>query len=200
MVADVARPKAKVVPRNASAAWPLERELCVQTLYLTDGLTPAQIAKVLCKTPQAVSSLIWRRGWTNDRRKKGSNADKLARVRTQEHVERVITATAAVAESASVAGLQRALQTAQRGGEDAAKDFRSWAGGARDLVNIMRQARGLVDPGRENCAQVGGANLNLFFLAPQIGQAAPRAERNVTEIAASPCPVAAPALPAPASP
>jgi hypothetical protein len=177
-------------PRNSSAAWPLVRELAVQTLYLTDGMTPQKIAAALSTpaeplTGSAVRGLIFRRGWTPQKRDAAQQAETLALARGKEHVERVVQATAAVAEAASVAGLQRALSATADTGKDAARDFRSWAGGARDLVNVARQARGLVDPGKVTASDGDARTINLAFFVGNVGAGVGGASvgpRNVTPI------------------
>jgi hypothetical protein len=144
-------------------------------MYLTDGLTPTQIAAAL-STPERpldsnkVRGLIFRRAWFQTKANAGQRAQTLARARATEHVERVVQATAAVAEAASVAGLKRALDATADTGKDAARDFRSWAGGARDLVNVARQARGLVDAGKVQAGGDGDARtINLAFFVGNIG-------------------------------
>lgn len=179
MVAEVSisssKPRKRGSRKVSTAAWPLVRELAAQTLYLTDGLSPAQIAKSLATpadpiTPQAVRSLIHRRGWSPQRRNTEAQAAILANARTREHVDRVVQATAAVAEAASVSGLQRALQSAQAGGEDSARDFRAWAGGARDLVNIVRLSRGLDKPDTLSGATTSAS---VFFVRCDVPQPQP---------------------------
>jgi hypothetical protein len=128
---------------RVSSAWALADELAVQTLYLVDGFTPKQISQSLTRDYQAVRRLIWSRGWTAQRRNKSELARASTNAHSHAHIERVVKAQAVLAESASVAGLKRAMESAQSGSETSARDFRAWAGGARDLVNVARLSRGL---------------------------------------------------------
>lgn len=173
MVARPEKPKKRQIPHPN---WPLADELAVQTMYLVQGIAPAAIARSLSRSPQSISSLIFRRGWTAKVREKTQKAEELARTRTREHVERVVIAQSALAEAASVGALTRAAECAQDRSDSAAKDFRSWAGGARDLVNVMRQARGLVDPGKSNLsgdADTQGRAISLSFFIGSIGSNVP---------------------------
>ena len=153
---------AKPKRRNASPTWPLVQELAVQTMYLTDGMSPKDIASALQRDCRQVSTLIFRRGWSKNRNAKLAKHTSSLRASEANHIERVVKAQAAVAEAGSIAGLKRALEATESGSEFAARDFRSWAGGARDLVTVARQARGL-----DTTAQLpggGSVSLNLFYL------------------------------------
>jgi hypothetical protein len=80
----------------------------------------------------------------------------------QEQIGRVVEAVAVLSEQAAVSGLTRAQEsaTATRN-KDNAQAFRAYAGGARDLVNIARQARGLDSQQGQG---VAGATFNLTQL------------------------------------
>lgn len=176
--------------RNASSTWSLTEELAVQSLYVVQGLSPKQIGDATGKQAKRISNLIMRRGWTSDRRQRSKKAEDLQRSQAKQHVERVVLAQSALAEAASIGALSRAADCTQNKNKDAAKDFRSWAGGARDLVNVMRQARGLVDPGKGSLsgdAESEGRAISLSFfignITPQSGQSS---AGPVIEIEASP--------------
>jgi hypothetical protein len=165
----IAKPRSKSLSAgNACTTWTLMRELAAETMYLVDGLPPRAIAAAL-STPEriisrsAVTSLISRKGWTQKRRQQSQKSANIAHKRAQEHVEMVVQAQGSLAAAASVQGLKRAMEAAESSGEDSARDFRSWAGGARDLVNIMRQARGLVDPGKAQSSGDDARTVNLSF-------------------------------------
>jgi hypothetical protein len=145
MVAETqAPPKRKVRGRsNASAAWPLEQRLAVKALYQVHQRTPAQIAMVLKRTPNQVSGLIHRLGWSKARSKKVEELTVKTDARAREQLGAVVEAVAALSEQGAVQGLQRAVDSSKAKGKFAARDYRSWAGGARDLVNVARQARGM---------------------------------------------------------
>ncbi len=190
MVAEtISNPPAKPKRRNASPVWSLVQELAVQTMYLTDGMSPKHIASALQVSPQRVSNLVFQRGWSKERAKKAGKLEAKARAGEAEHIQRVVKAQAAVAEAGSIAGLKRALQATESDSEFAARDFRSWAGGARDLVNVARLSRGL----DQQSGSIGSSTtLNLTQLVIR-GEPLPAPVKlceQVTEVEAQVIPVA----------
>lgn len=191
----VAKPKPRRAGKRPPAwnQWPLEHELAVKRMYLVQGYSPTDIASALKlpgRNPQSISNLIHRRGWQTQRRDEADGLRKSAEIASSAgasaEVQRVVDATAALAESASIAGLQRAMEATQSGHENAARDFRAWAGGARDLVNVARQARGL--DARSESADTRGMTLNLFAVQGDIRVGADRAadQQGVRSVPAEP--------------
>jgi len=168
---------------------PLPVRLRAKNLYVVQGLTPAVIAKQVKLSPEQVQRLVSREKWAPEKRRAAEKSEELALAHTREQLNEVIAAVGDLSEDASIAGLQRAVECTTKKSKFAAKDYASWANGARALVSIARQARGLEDKsfGPSN----GAANtINLF-----VGRFGPAVDetpmKNVTpakalDVAASP--------------
>lgn len=133
----------------------------IRTQYVVEGKSPGEIADGMEIARRRVYSLVCREGWTKERRAKFAQTAQATDARAREHVERVVAAQGTIAEQASILGLRRAVEMAQRPPDkESANAFRAFAGGSRDLVQVARQARGL-----DSQMQLGnGANVSLFFL------------------------------------
>ena len=145
--------------RTSPQPWSLQDELAVRTMLLVDHVPPKRIAEVVNRPIKSVRNLIERRGWAKDRAIVRSKAEALLQAKANEHALKIVDAVGTLAEEASLGALMRAKEATQRTDKDAARDFRSWAGGARDLVMVSRQARGL-DAGPN--AQGNAVQVNLF--------------------------------------
>lgn len=155
-------------------AIPMLLKLTARDLYLDQGKSASQTAEAMdgLLTTSQVQSLARREGWVKLASRKASEKLAISTTRTQEQVEQTITTQARMSEHASLLSLHKASEAAKNGealDKDAAQAFRAWAGGARDLVNVARQARGL-DVSAQGAAQ-GGASLNMFFFAGSVAPA-----------------------------
>ncbi len=182
MVAVADKPKRKMPKspgRGRAVSIPIPIRMRIRSLYVVQGLEPAQIAKQLPEgvslSPTQISMLCWRQGWAAKKREVKERIEKDSLSRTRDELETVIEATAMLAEEGSVAGLRRAIECTANNDEKSAKSFASWAAGSRQLVAIARQARGLdaKDSGGE-----GANTINVMFVGqlPKSGSV----PRNVT--------------------
>lgn len=177
---------AKTKRQIVSAAWPIKDRLTVKAMYEVHERTPAQIAAFLKRPASQVSDLIWRQGWSQKKAERTRELTVKTDARAREQLGKVVEAVATLAEQGSVNGLQRAVDASTKKGKFAARDYRSWAGGARDLVNVARQARGLD-------SQQGGTGAVTTFNLTQLvvrGEPVPRLAEQVIEVKAEPVPVA----------
>jgi hypothetical protein len=133
--------------RGRAVSIPIPIRMRIRSLYVVQGLEPAQISKQLpdgvTLSPTQISMLCWRQGWSAKKREVKERIEKDSLSRTRDELETVIESTAILAEEGSVAGLRRAIECTSVNDEKSAKSFASWAAGSRQLVAIARQARGL---------------------------------------------------------
>lgn len=163
---------------------PLLTKLKVRNLYLSQGLGPQAIAKITGLTEKQAGNIIVREGLAKLRASAKSAIEARSDARTQEQVSEVIEAIARESEEIALSGIARAREATESRSEFAAKDFQSWTGGVRNLVNIARQARGL--DSERSAGQ--GATLNVFVgRFETVGDKAPK---NVTGNAGSDTPKA----------
>lgn len=123
------------VPRNSRPI-----QLKVKKLYLVDGLSPSEIAEKVGLSPQSVSNLAYRNGWSHVRRR--NEAKALAKVEDQARaaVEQALESVAIRTEGLVERGLDLAENAADAGD---AKSFAMAAKGSRDLHAIWRLATGI---------------------------------------------------------
>lgn len=128
--------------------WALEDAQAVRRMYVIEGKPLKTISATLGarigRSYQDLANLCTKHGWSQERRTLLAQQDESAiaeiKARQAAEVERVVEATAQLAEEASTKGLRQAIASADAG---QARDFRMWAGGARDLVTVARASRGL---------------------------------------------------------
>lgn len=163
-----AKPRKQGSPRKGFAypgKLPLAVWQTVRTMYLVQGCAPSEIALALQLPAKRVSDLVSREGWSKQRRGNVSQLTVKSDAHAQEQLAKTIEAHAILAEHGATVGLSRAVEAAGAPiHKDNAQAFRAYAGGARDLVNIARQARGLDSQGS---AGVAGATFNLTQLVVQ---------------------------------
>lgn len=150
MVAKAAEPRSK--PQI-----PLQTRLKVRNLYLYQGLGHKEIAAKVGLTTRQCQTLVQRHKLTDLKRSINGKAVQAHNARVDADVAEIVDAVASESEEIALAGLQRAREATTSASEYAAKDFQSWTGGVRNLVNVARQARGL---DTERSAQ--GTTLNVF--------------------------------------
>lgn len=129
-----------------------------RNLYITQALPMREIADKTGLDYSQVRTLVDREGWaklkTTVKRKLESGLDAHA----TEHVTEMTEAIANESEEIALSGLQRARQAVESQETYAAKDFQSWTGGLRNLVQVARELRGF-----DNEQSRGpGATLNVF--------------------------------------
>lgn len=185
-------PSLPLVKFSAGNTIPMAVKLTVRSLYVLQGLKPAQIAPMCGLAPQQVANLARREGWTALRNgKKEAKEQKsiaLQDARASEDVARVVEAVAIRSEELSVRTLDRCSEILKSGGEDSDKKLQMASGAARNFVQIARMSRGL--DARTNPNGNGGfnqLNVNLFVVQGETPE-------SMAKAAAIPC-EAKPVLP-----
>ncbi len=157
---------------------PLTVRQRVRSLYVVQGLQPAQIAKETKLPVNTITQLVIREGWTNERRILSKEVKIRADAEIKGEIDEMVRAVGALSEQGAVAGLQRAVNCTSETHTLASRDFSNWAAGAKSLVTLARQARGL-DAKETASAGPAGVNVNLFFMDAPTGAPA-KAERKVS--------------------
>lgn len=157
MVATNEAPTPKPNEPRERASVPLLAKLKVKNLKVVQCLSDKEIARQTGLTLGQVRGIVDRNRWTNDKREKTRKIMDGHAARMEAQVAEIVEAVASESEEIALAGLQRAREATTSASEYAAKDFQSWTGGVRNLVNVARQARGL---DTERSAQ--GTTLNVF--------------------------------------
>lgn len=188
MAAKSLTPAKKGGRKPGTDEFPLLVRLKARNLYLMQGMSHEVIAKATGLTVRQSETLASREGWAKLR--KGRKLRLLASqdARASAQITEALEAIADVSEQHAVQGLDRVGQALESKGKFAARDFQSWTGGVRNLVQTAKI-----------CREVGagdgsaGAQINVFVGAfPRAGDAA-REAKQVTEVSATPV------LPAPTS-
>jgi hypothetical protein len=137
---------------------PLPTRLKARNLYLTQGLSFKEIGEKTGLDASQIRSLVDREGWP--RLKSGAKSKITAKhdARASEMVSEVVEAMASESEEIALSGLQRARQAVESQEAYAAKDFQSWTGGLRNLVQVARELRGF----DSEQSRGSGATLNVF--------------------------------------
>lgn len=144
----------------------LVTKLKVKNLYLYQDASHKEIAKRTGLTESAVGNLIHRERWSQLKKEAARQLEDTHDARAQEAQQSIVEAIGSQAEEITLSGLERAREAVKRKGKDAARDFQSWTGGVRNLVQSIKAIR----PGG---AAIGGdgsvTNFNLFFapVSPQ---------------------------------
>lgn len=185
------KPKRGVLSGSKGDRIPLPMKLQARSLYLIHGKQPKEIAEIIGLTAKQLAKLAFREGWTQQRK-------RIARAKEENLIAREGEAIAEVQEKAAVEAETMIFRTYSRVDEslrrddiNAARDFRAYTGGLRDLVTIARTCRGLdAQPGK--LAPSGGPSINMFFFGGQLGESvacrpvdADCSVRNVTHTAES---------------
>lgn len=176
-----------VVRGAPNAPIPLLSKLKAKNLYLQANATHAEISKACGISLSSTAQLISREGWPALRRRMALKVEQAATARTEQVMTEATQAIADSAEEVALSGLNRARTAVASTGKFAARDFQSWTGGARNLVQIARQCRGLDGNGTSGAEQ---PQINLNVFVSKFGPAA--AEARPVECVVQPVP----ALPA----
>lgn len=178
MVASSTKPSKQA---TFSPGWriPEAIRLTIRSLYVLQGIGPAQISEMVKLTPVQVRNLIAREGWRVQRAKKRNERETkqiaVQDARANEDIQRVVEATATLSEELSVGSLilSRELLEAKD-----AKGLQMASGAAANFVKIARMSRGL-----DNRQQDQGSSLNVFICR---GEVVTKSEpRNVTPVAST---------------
>lgn len=177
------------VPVPSTGPWPIEHELTVRRLYVVDGMGASDIAASfgasVGRDVKSIRNLIDSRRWSPEKRAKQaavrSNAQAEINARVPAEVERIVTATAVLAEEASLGALKRAHAETTGKGRGAAKNFRAWAAGARDLVSVARVSRGLDARMTVRADEIGQSAVAInFFVGGGLSSDSPKAPGTAT--------------------
>lgn len=161
---------------------PLALKLRVKNLYIIGGKSHHEIAADTGMTPGAIATLCSRNGWTGEKRKREAQMVKKSDARIESQMSEAVEAISSEAQEIALSGLERARDAVKRKGKDAAKNFQSWTGGVRNLVQVIRA---IENPGSGD-AQPSGPAINFFF-APAAPAAASEPKRvEAVEVEARP--------------
>lgn len=147
--------------KKGDSGFPLLTKLKARNLYLVQGATHEVIAKETGMTIRQSESLAARQGWTKARKAKERSLVATQDARAEGQISEALDAIASVSEQHAVQGLNRVAKALESKGKFAARDFQSWTGGVRNLVQTAKMCRETGD-GANGVA--GGANLNVFIL------------------------------------
>lgn len=168
--------------RRARIPLPLRTKVCV--LYTVRGMSPAAIAVELKGelTRDQIASMAIREGWTAKQKVLIRRTKEEVDARTRAATDEITNAIASECEDLTFSALTRTRQSLESGHENAARDFRSYAGGLRDLVTIARTCRGL-DLRNDGADTRGATTLNVFVgrFGPSASAATPEV-KNVTPV------------------
>jgi hypothetical protein len=165
MVAEVAPPiKRKHLPSVKGYNIPLATRLQVRNLYVGACLGPSDIAPKVGLTLRQVRRLVATDKLAPIRRRAVSNAIKVTDNTANHLLERFNQEIASQSEEASLGAIVRAREAVASKDKLAARDFQSWTGGIRNLVDVSRRVRGLDAKQPE-----GSVTMNLgFFMASPV--------------------------------
>lgn len=135
--------KAAKLPVGRGVAYPLATRLKVRNLYLGQALNNQDIAERTGLTARQVGQMVYRDGLAKQKRRRAEKINAAADTRANAQLEAFNEQLAEEAEEISLGALERARQSVESVGEFAAKDFQSWTGGIRNLVQAARTVRGL---------------------------------------------------------
>jgi len=147
---------------------PMETRARVQSLYLTRFLSSQQIAKETKLTPNQVSQLCHREGWTIIRQQKLMKSAQSASTRADASLAKIYNAVAIESEELIFSGMNRARESVKKRGKFSARDFQSWSGGIRNFADISRKCRGIDRADTIGAGSNGNVNLSLFVM-PESG-------------------------------
>jgi hypothetical protein len=185
---------------------PLPVKLTIRSMYVLQGLQPAQIAPLIHLTPLQVANMVRREGWSKLRGEKRVQKEQSAisrqDARADEEISRIHEAAAIRSEECMVKTADHCAEILNRTMEDGvtpaidSKSLQMASGSLRNFVMAARTLRGM-DQRNGGASQDGAGNTtNLIFvgaLAEAPRKAEPKQAESVTEVQATPIP---PALPA----
>ncbi len=146
---------------------PLPVKLTIRSMYVLQGLQPAQIAPLIHLTPLQVANMVRREGWSKlrgeKREQKESSAIARQDARAGEEISRIHEAAAIRGEECMVKTLDHCANLVSAEAIDE-KALQMASGAARNFVQVARMLRGMDSRGPANAAQPQGAGATLIFV------------------------------------
>ena len=146
-------------PKLRPGAIPFLSKLKARNLYLTQGLTYADIAKETGIKQSTLEQMAYREGWTAIRRRTTQKLVEQQDARTRAMQDEVVEAIASTSEQHALRALEKTGQALERDDRDAARDSQSYSAAAKNLVGIVKALR---DPG--SASEGSSPTLNFFFI------------------------------------
>lgn len=175
MVAQADKSSEKIRARKQRAAKSIvdvATKVRIRNLYMVQCLPHKEIARQTGLTERAVQSVVYRLGLAAKRKENEAKTMERHDALTRDGLSEVTDAIAAQAEEYALGGLKRSGEALQDEGEFAARNFQSWTGGVKNLVQVAKLARGATDETPQ-----GAVMLNLFCVR---GETVERIEKSVT--------------------
>lgn len=189
MVAETPNPPSKRTSKGRDHTIPaisLLSRAKARNMYLTQGLDWKTISAAVGVPPNRLMQLANREGWTAKKRELIARLNARTDARSAAQLDEVSEAIASESEEIALSGLQRARDSLGSGSEFAARDFQSYTGGVRNLVQVARAIR---EPMGAQIGANGAAGLSVFILrVGDAGASTPKGveqAKQVTEISAS---------------
>lgn len=167
--------------KRGDCEFPLLVKMKARNLYLIQGLSHEDVAKRTGLTADQSRTLAQRNGWTKQRQERKRILVAKQDARAESQISEALEAIADVSEQHAVQGLDRVGKALESKGKFAARDFQSWTGGVRNLVQTAKMCRE-IGPSANGV----GSTVNVFVGAfPRAGDAVSEAKQ-VTEVSATP--------------
>jgi hypothetical protein len=139
---------------------PVLARVKARNMYLVQGLDYKSISESTGLDIRCLYNLAKREGWTERRKEQRLKLETTTDARIKAFEDQVSEAIAQETVDVTLSGVGRAREAVESRGEFAARDFQSWTGGIRNLVQVAKLLR-------EPSANMDGsvqAQLNVFIL------------------------------------